>query len=83
MDKAREYVERMYWEDRIEIVKDIDEFERTGVTGDTHLRRHTTGLAAYCGLDNGPFTLWSTILIAEVYRFYAMRYLRDHNLIEN
>jgi hypothetical protein len=55
---------------RLQLIRDHDEFERPGMIGDCELRRQAEELMSEFG-DAGHVVLWMERLAFEAYRYYA------------
>lgn len=76
MDKVRQYVSGMSEWAMDACIHDYDRYEKEASTGDTELRAHVESLQAICGASTHSFVLWVEPFIKEVYRRYAMEFMK-------
>lgn len=76
-NKVTKFVESIDLETCIQIIKDYEEFERLGHTGESTLRIQTRLMLTFLGLDNVEthIVIHMRELVFEVYRYFAYRYL--------
>ena len=66
----REYVQYLSSHDRHAIISSYEEFEKTGSTGETPIRKFTTHFMAENGINQNYVTMYMNIVAMECYRFY-------------
>lgn len=71
----REYVKKLDDATLYQIVDDYESFERNGSIGDSELREHVNIILNEVNGDKIKFIMWMEILIKEVYRNLAYRYI--------
>lgn len=72
---VREYVKKLDDATLYQIVDDYESFERNGSIGDSELREHVNIILNEIDGDKIKFIMWMEILIKEVYRNLAYRYI--------
>ena len=74
---VRDYVRHLDDDTRIQIIRDYESFERNGTIGTSELRRHAEIILSEIGGDKMKVVMWMEILIKEVYRYFALQYIKN------
>ena len=72
---VRDYIKKLDDATLYQIVDDYESAEKNGSVDDCELRNHTNIIMNENGIDETKFIMWMEILIKEVYRNLAYRYI--------
>lgn len=76
MNAVEAFVSKLTDPQRVEICRNFEEFEATGVTGDTTIRRLANQLMEELGVTSNVVT-WMQLLAFEAYRHYGRRVIDE------
>jgi hypothetical protein len=63
-----------------QIIKEYEEYEKTGVTGNTLFRSTVESYIDHVKTNKNMFTLWAPMIILEVYRYFTNLMNEGHNV---
>jgi len=69
------YVSELKNDEKLQIMRDYDQWEQTGTTGNTTLRRHTETIINMSGSDPANFYFYAMALTFTCTRFFAEKYI--------
>jgi hypothetical protein len=69
------YVSRLPNDEKLQIIRDYDEWEKTGTTGKTSLRLHTEAIISVSGSDPANFYFYAMALTFTCTRFFSEKYI--------
>jgi len=75
MQTLRDFVATFTEVELQEIMQDYERFEKDGFIGDCTLRRKTEQFMETIGVPKHNVVQWMELMIKEVYRVYAYRYI--------
>ena len=71
MNQTYDFVASLTNEERRDILSTFEEFERTGMTGDTAIRLFTERLMKHLSVYNeSHIAMWMSVLAMNCYKFY-------------
>jgi hypothetical protein len=76
MTIVRDYIQDISNADKLQIIDDFAQLELYGYIGESCIRKHTEIVVEKTGVQNQYFVMYMNILANEVFRYFAMKYLK-------
>ena len=75
MNPLKEFVNNLSDDEKIQIMKDYNQFEKDGFIGDSAIRTNARKLIRQLGANENMITMWMKDIAFECYREYAWKYV--------